>query len=272
MEIRIFLPDNDFNIILLTYLCYDDKELTDACWATVSGLMKRINPANLKYDDYSLDEADDLKNNIGTIRDAVRTLLTEAKKLGLKPSDPIKGLDRKSTFAPFWPVLKEGLNRSSGDMRESTANAIIDLTRVMTKDGIKPSAIAIMGALIRAMGDKWAANVKSATLNSITELLKKLDVALKAFFPQLQTVLTKNLAENELKTRKCAVFAIAELAKYTNKPDQLLAEIFKIMKAQDGPDTLETFTFAVRVVIENCGSKLTEKSIYRVFFFGGFYY
>merc|ERR1712176_272792 len=52
------------------FLCYKDESLTDACWEVCVNLMKRVNPATLaaQYDEFSLDEADDLKHNIASIR------------------------------------------------------------------------------------------------------------------------------------------------------------------------------------------------------------
>lgn len=235
----------------------EDQDTTDACWETVKGLMGRIIPKNIAGGNESdIEEADDLKNNIGAIRDAVRTLNMEMKKAGVTPSVGAVGLkSRKKAFDPFWPLLKEGLTRTQADVRESTANAILDLVKLLDPASFKPSLISVVGGLIRALGDKWASKVKSATINCASEIVAKSGVMCKAFVPQLQTVFCKSLLDVELKTRKHAAAAISNLSKIQPKSDQLVNEILKVINKEDSQAFLETSVYAIRQVLINGGGK-----------------
>ena len=272
------------------FLCYKDESLTDACWEVCVNLMKRVNPATLaaQYDEFSLDEADDLKHNIASIRDAVRQVNMEMKRQMIPPSVGVVGAKkRKKAFDVFWPVLKEGLNRQQSDVREATANAILDLIRLFSAEAIGPSTIAVTGALIKALADRWAASVKSATIQCISELLTKMGLKLVPFSPQLQTALCKNLTEKDLKTRKTSAIAVGQLAAIHRRKDLLLNEILKglksdkeasLQKADEGKNDdevdddveetfsvkvnyLETYVFALRQFLINQGGKsITEES------------
>jgi len=247
------------------FLCYQDTDLTDACWSAVEGLMRRIKPAAINKDtEFSLDEADDLKNNIGSIRDSVRTLITEMKRNHVPPSVGMVGAkNRKKALEIFIPVLKAGLNRQQSDVRESTANALSDLIKLFSPTALAPSFINITGALVKALGDKWAASVKSATINAISETMKKAGIKLIAFAPQLQTILVKNLKEGESKTRKCAAIAIGHLAGIHKKKDHLLKEVLKEFQTLSEPDLAmeETYLLAVRLFLDNTGAPgISEES------------
>lgn len=245
------------------FLCYDDEDLTDACWDTVVGLMARINPVNVKYDEYDLDEADDLSNNIGSIRDAVRTVNAEMKRNNIKPSVGVIGAkNRKKGFDVFWPVLKCGLGKQQADVRESTANAILDLVKIFTPASLGVSIVTIGGSLIRALSDKWSASVKSAKINCVIEILRKCPLKCVPMASQLQTILSKNLSEKDSKTRKFAAIALGELASIHRKKDLLLNEIIKeYNKSEENVNYLETFMHCIRLFLQNSGAeKINQES------------
>ena len=80
-------------------------------------------------------------------------------------------------------------------MRESAAEGLREAVMSTTTAALKPHVIPITGPLIRILGDKYPAAVKSAILGALAVMIDKGGPALKPFVPQLQTTFVKCLSD-----------------------------------------------------------------------------
>ena len=78
-------------------------------------------------------------------------------------------------------------------MKETAATGLGEVIKLTSSEALKPSVVHITGPLIRILGDRFGANVKTAVLDTLAGLLEKAGVLLKPFFPQLQTTFIKAL-------------------------------------------------------------------------------
>ena len=89
--------------------------------------------------------------------------------------------------------FRESILNGSPDLKEAAANGLGEVIKLTSSDALKPSVVHITGPLIRILGDRFGANVKTAVLDTLACLLEKAGVLLKPFFPQLQTTFVKAL-------------------------------------------------------------------------------
>lgn len=71
------------------------------------------------------------------------------------------------------PVLREGVLNGSPEVKEEAARALGGVIRLTSPDALRPSVVNITGPLIRILGDRFAASVKTALLETLTLLLAK---------------------------------------------------------------------------------------------------
>jgi hypothetical protein len=71
------------------------------------------------------------------------------------------------------------------ELKETAANGLGEVIRLTSSEALKPSVVHITGPLIRILGDRFGANVKTAVLDTLACLLEKAGVLLKPFFPQV---------------------------------------------------------------------------------------
>ena len=87
--------------------------------------------------------------------------------------------------------FRESILNGSPDLKEAAAHGLGEVIKLTSSDALKPSVVHITGPLIRILGDRFGANVKTAVLATLACLLEKAGVLLKPFFPQLQTTFVK---------------------------------------------------------------------------------
>jgi len=91
---------------------------------------------------------------------------------------------------------------------------------VLTQQLIKTT-----GPLIRVVGDRFPSSLKAAILNTISVLLDRGGVSLKAFVPQLQASFLKALTDPLKAVRNCSSLNLGKLMKLTPRIDPLLLEL-----------------------------------------------
>lgn len=71
------------------------------------------------------------------------------------------------------PVLREGVLTGSPEQKEESARALGAVIKLTSAEALRPSVVNITGPLIRILGDRFAWTVKTALLETLTLLLRK---------------------------------------------------------------------------------------------------
>ena len=129
----------------------------------------------------------------------------------------------------------------SPDLKENAAHGLGEVIKLTSADALKPSVVHITGPLIRILGDRFGANVKTAVLDTLAGLLNKAGVLLKPFFPQLQTTFVKALNDPNRTVRLKAGMALSYLIDIHTRPDPLFNELSNGIKNADEASVRETY-------------------------------
>lgn len=88
-------------------------------------------------------------------------------------SDLLPGFCLPKGVAPVLPIFREAILNGDGDEKEAAAQGLGEIIRVTSAQALQPSVVAITGPLIRILGDRFSANVKTAVLEALAALLSK---------------------------------------------------------------------------------------------------
>lgn len=102
------------------------------------------------------------------VRQAVRYAMSD-----MKGSDLLPGFCLPKGIAPILPIFREAILNGDGDEKEVAAQGLGEVIKVTSAPALQPSVIAITGPLIRILGDRFSANVKTAVLETLAILLAK---------------------------------------------------------------------------------------------------
>lgn len=106
------------------------------------------------------------------VRQAVRYAMSDCKNTeGLLP-----GFCLPKGIAPVLPIFREALLNGDGDEKEAAALGLGEIIRVTNASALQTSVVAITGPLIRILGDRFSANVKTAVLDTLATLLAKVNI------------------------------------------------------------------------------------------------
>ncbi|KAG6736333.1 hypothetical protein POTOM_060921 [Populus tomentosa] len=100
-----------------------------------------------------------------------------------------------------------GLTSGSTKLREEAALGLGELIEVTSEKALMDFVIPITGPLIRIIGDRFPWQVKSATLSTLSILIRKGGMSLRPFLPQLQTTFIKCLQDSTRFGSHYAVFS-----------------------------------------------------------------
>lgn len=201
----------------------------------------------------SLDEGSRLQH-ISSLRQAVRYAVSDVK------SNVLPGFCLpKKGIAPILPIFREGVLNGPPDLKEQAAVGLGELIDWTSSDALKPQVVNITGPLIRVLGDRYVWNVKVAILKTLTKLLAKVGVHLKAFLPQLQTTFLRALSDSNRSVRLEAAAALSKLVAIHVRVDPLFTELLNgIKKPENETSVKETMLQALRGVITGAGKKMSE--------------
>lgn len=115
--------------------------------------------------------------------------------------------------------------------QRAAALGLGELIELTSSEGVKPFISQIAGPLIRILGDRFPAPVKSAILSTLRSLLCKAGKALKTFVPQLQSSFVKALSDPNGGVRLRAGSALAALMTIAQRVDPLVADLLRLLSS-----------------------------------------
>jgi len=163
---------------------------------------------------------------IPMIRQNIRVAASSSISQSAKNS--LVGLENMQGVAPFVPVITHGLLNGSPTDREQCALALAEIVALSTAAALKPFTIKFAGPVIRVMAERNPWQVKAAVLLAIDELLVTAGAGLKAFAPQLQSTLLKNLVDPSKLVRNRSKRGLGELCVILPRSGPLLKELVKL--------------------------------------------
>ncbi|KAI7966942.1 hypothetical protein MJO29_000219 [Puccinia striiformis f. sp. tritici] len=175
------------------------------------------------------------------------------------PGRYLPGLSRPSGLKPFMPILLQGILAGTAEQREQAALAFGNLVERTSEEHVKPYVTQITGPLIRIMGDRFPAPVKSAILQTLAILLMRIPQYVKPFFPQLQRTFMKSLNDGtSITVRNKSIAALGLLMSHQPRIDPLIIELLGSIQNSDSKELYESFVSALSAVVASGAANITE--------------
>lgn len=226
----------------LIHLCTDsDKDVLQMSWEALNAVTKTLEPKQQA-------------SYVSDVRQAVRFAMSDMKG----SSDVLPGFCLPKGIAPILPIFREAILNGDGDEKEAAAQGLGEVIKVTSASALQPSVVAITGPLIRILGDRFSANVKTAVLESLAILLSKVGTMLKQFLPQLQTTFVKALNDPNRIVRLKSASALSHLIVIHQRADPLFTEVHNMIKNNEDVTLKETSLYALRGIITPAGDKMSE--------------
>lgn len=160
-------------------------------------------------------QPDELEHCVAPIRQAVLTA-------GVEDHD-FPGFVQPGGLTAVLNIYLAGLKRSSA---EDAAMGIAEMVRRANLVSLKPVTVQMIGALIRAIGERHSPASKTAILFALTTLLDKAPLFAKPFIPQLQRTAVKNLSDlSSSDVRNQAAIVLGGLIPMQPRVDPLVTEL-----------------------------------------------
>jgi len=160
-------------------------------------------------------EQDDLENCVVPVRQTVLSICVEDHEL--------PGFVKPGGLAGVFAIYLSGLKRSSA---EDAAHGIAELVLRTNLTSLKPITVQMIGALIRAIGERHPAAGKTAILHALATLLNVAPLFAKPFIPQLQRTAVKNLSDPASSdVRNGAALLLGALIPLQPRVDPLVTEL-----------------------------------------------
>ncbi|CAH7688084.1 armadillo-type protein, partial [Phakopsora pachyrhizi] len=176
-----------------------------------------------------------------------------------KPGQEVSGFCRPMGLKPLLPILLQGMLAGAADQREQAALAFGNLVERTSQEYVKPYVTQIAGPLIRVMGERFPAPVKSAILQTFSVLLTRIPQYIRPFFPQLQRTFIKSASDGSSATvRNKAVIALGLLMKHQPRIDPLVSEILGYTRTFEEVDLQSTMISALAAMVLNGGTNITQ--------------
>ena len=221
---------------------FDDRvpAVVGAAWLALDALIKSV-------------PKDELDSLVVPLRRTIESTGT--------PGVPVDGFSRPNGLKPILPVLLQGLLSGTAEQREQAAYALGDLVERTAPDAFKAYCIQTVGPLIRVIGDRFPAVVKSAILSTLTTLLLRVPQFVKPFFPQLQRTFVKSLTDgSSLVVRNRGAVALGGLMKHQPRIDPLVTELCNLAVTEEG-DVRDAVVNGLAKAVEAGGTNLGEASV-----------
>uniref|UniRef100_A0A183C1F3 TOG domain-containing protein n=1 Tax=Globodera pallida TaxID=36090 RepID=A0A183C1F3_GLOPA len=191
------------------------------------------------------------------VKRAIKGLASDTRELSLDGGCS-RGLCVPTGWQPFLAILREALLVGGVEIKEVAANSLSQLIPMSNEVGLKPHVVNMAGPLIRILGERHPVPVKIAALNGLLRLLENVPLLLKAFLPQMQSVLIKILQDPASPNqRQLASQALAHLINLHPKPEAILKELNKMREAETTIEGLDLHSDKlINDLITQIGSKI----------------
>jgi len=164
---------------------------------------------------------DELEACVGPVRQAVLSVGVEDRNL--------HGFVLPGGLSGVLGIYLAGIKRSSA---EDAALGIAEMVRRTNLASLKPVTVQMIGALIRAIGERHPSAGKSAILYALATLLEKAPLFAKPFIPQLQRTAVKNLSDPASSdVRNEAAVVLGALIPMQPRVDPLVTELLSAANA-----------------------------------------
>ncbi|KAL3096934.1 hypothetical protein niasHS_002650 [Heterodera schachtii] len=175
------------------------------------------------------------------LKRAIKGLASDTRELSSDGCS--RGLCVSTGWQPFLAILREALLMGGVEIKEVAANCLSQLIPLSSEAGLRPHVVNMAGPLIRILGERHPVPVKVAAVNALLRLLENVPLLLKAFLPQMQSVLLKILQDpSSQNLRQLASQAVVHLIDLHPKPETILKELNKLREAEKSPEGLDLHT------------------------------
>ncbi|KAJ3197163.1 translational activator of GCN4 [Irineochytrium annulatum] len=214
----------------------NDVETVKAAWGALDAMTRSI-------------KKDDLERFVMPLRRAIGRA-TE----GLREGQDLDGFCLPKGLSPVLPIFLQGLMYGGPDTRQESAAGLGDLVNRTSADALKPFVTQITGPLIRIIGDRFPASVKSAILKTLCLLLNKVPGLLKPFLPQLQRTFIKSLSEPSAEIREPARQCLTVLITLQTRLDPVIVELTTGIRAAEDNGVKKAMLEALLGLLRNLGN------------------
>merc|ERR1719510_244629 len=250
MDYSGYVPQLIRTIILL--FTSDDSIILQEAWNALTAVTKTL-------------DASQQMAHVSDVRQAVRFAVSDMRDKRSQLREEVNldeitlpGFCLPKGIQPILPIFRESVLNGAPELKEQAANGLAEVINLSNAEALKPSVIHITGPLIRILGDRFAANVKTAVLDTLASLLSKASILLKPFFPQLQTTFIKALNDLNRTVRLKAGIALSHLIVIHMRPDPLFNELANGIKGSaDDTSVRDTYLQALRGCLEPAGDKMS---------------
>ena len=249
MDFSGYVPQLIRTIILM--FTSDDPTILQEAWNALTAVTKTL-------------DASEQMAHVSDVRQAVRFAVSDMRDKRNASQDIVPGEITLPGFClpkgiqPILPIFRESVLNGAPELKEQAANGLAEVIALSNAEALKPSVVHITGPLIRILGDRFAANVKTAVLDTLASLLYKASILLKPFFPQLQTTFIKALNDANRTVRLKAGIALSHLIAIHMRPDPLFNELANGIKGSaDDTSVRDTYLQALRGCLEPAGDKMS---------------
>jgi len=223
---------------LLQLFTSTDKPTLEAAWTALNHVTKKV-------------DIEDQRMMVLEMRQAVKFAASD-----LKPGQLMPGFCLPKGIQPILPVYREAILTGEAELKELASNALSEVIQITEASSLRASVISVTGPLIRVLGDRFAANVKIAVLDTLGLLLAKTGNMLKPFLPQLQTTFLKGLHDANKGVRMKSGSALAHLLAIHAKTDTIFAEVLNSLQIEDDPNIRDTMMMMLRQIFLWAGAKV----------------
>lgn len=173
----------------------------------------------------------------------------------------LPGFHDPKCIAPVLNLLREAILNGAAEIKEQAAVGLADLSQLANENALKPHVVQITGPLIRVLGDRYPASVKTAILNSLAVLLEKVGHLMKAFLPQLQSTFLKALGDQSGRSvRMKAGAGLCHLLRLHPKFEQITLDLCQTGAQCSDRELRETYFITLRGVLEIRASDLSREA------------